>query len=73
MTLFDFKVAEIKLRSVFIHVDVPGQDDNAPDLENFPTILELGKQYLFLNANLIFNLHFFCAGLLLLYRPRNTT
>lgn len=38
------KVTEIKLRSVFIHVDVPGQEDNAPDIENFPTILELGEE-----------------------------
>ena len=25
-------MAEIKERSVFIHVDIPGQEDNAPDL-----------------------------------------
>jgi protein NDRG1 len=25
-------MCEIKERSVFIHVDVPGQEDNAPDL-----------------------------------------
>ena len=37
-------MVEIRLRSVFIHVDVPGQEDNANDLENFPTIQQLGKQ-----------------------------
>jgi len=40
-------MAEIKERSVFIHVDIPGQEDNAPDLpeENFtfPTMQMLGE------------------------------
>lgn len=31
------------MRSVFLHVDVPGQEDNAGDIENFPTIIELGN------------------------------
>lgn len=35
-------VSEIRLRSVFIHVDVCGQEDNAGDLESFPTIQQLG-------------------------------
>ncbi|XP_065354078.1 uncharacterized protein ZK1073.1 isoform X2 [Cloeon dipterum] len=39
-------MCEIKERSVFIHVDVPGQEDNAPDLSkdfNFPTMATLGE------------------------------
>ncbi|KAI2802456.1 hypothetical protein RDWZM_009915 [Blomia tropicalis] len=39
-------MVEIRLRSVFIHVDVPGQEDNANDLENFPTIQQLGEEIL---------------------------
>ncbi|XP_076368564.1 uncharacterized protein ZK1073.1-like [Tachypleus tridentatus] len=39
-------MTEIKQRSIFIHVDVPGQEDNAPDLPadfHFPTIQMLGE------------------------------
>jgi len=39
-------MAEIKQRSVFIHVDVPGQHDNSDDLPNdfnFPTIMQIGE------------------------------
>ncbi|KAL3222343.1 hypothetical protein MRX96_028442 [Rhipicephalus microplus] len=39
-------MAEIKQRSVFIHVDVPGQEDNATELPsefNFPTIQMMGE------------------------------
>lgn len=39
-------MSEIKPRSVFIHVDVPGQEDNAEDFPNdyqFPTIQMLGE------------------------------
>lgn len=39
-------MAEIKERSVFIHVDVPGQEDNAGDLSDdfqFPTMQMLGE------------------------------
>ncbi|CAB3376315.1 Hypothetical predicted protein [Cloeon dipterum] len=39
-------MCEIKERSVFIHVDVPGQEDNAPDLSkdfSFPTMATLGE------------------------------
>lgn len=39
-------MAEIRFRSVFIHVDVCGQEDSAPDLENFPTILQMGEEVL---------------------------
>ncbi|GIY95567.1 uncharacterized protein ZK1073.1 [Caerostris extrusa] len=38
---------EIKQRSVFIHIDVPGQEDHASDLANdfnFPTIQQLGEE-----------------------------
>ncbi|CAG0879619.1 unnamed protein product [Darwinula stevensoni] len=38
-------MSEIKQRSVFIHVDVPGQEDNAPDLPDgfvFPAMQDLG-------------------------------
>ena len=38
-----FLVSEIRMRSVFIHVDVPGQHDDAKDLEHFPTIQQIGK------------------------------
>ncbi|GBM20526.1 Uncharacterized protein ZK1073.1 [Araneus ventricosus] len=40
-------MSEIKQRSVFIHVDVPGQEDHAPDLPNdfvFPTIQTIGEE-----------------------------
>ncbi|XP_023225591.1 uncharacterized protein ZK1073.1-like [Centruroides sculpturatus] len=39
-------MTEIKQRSVFVHVDIPGQEDHAPDLPNdfvFPTIQVLGE------------------------------
>lgn len=36
-------VAEIKARSVFVHVDIIGQEDGAADLETFPTIQQLGE------------------------------
>ncbi|GFY49666.1 uncharacterized protein ZK1073.1 [Trichonephila inaurata madagascariensis] len=39
-------MTEIKQRSVFIHIDVPGQEDHAPDLPAdyvFPTIQTLGE------------------------------
>ncbi|XP_022696714.1 uncharacterized protein ZK1073.1-like [Varroa jacobsoni] len=39
-------MSEIKQRSVFIHVDVPGQHDNADDLPNdfnYPTIQQIGE------------------------------
>ncbi|GFT66630.1 uncharacterized protein ZK1073.1 [Nephila pilipes] len=39
-------MTEIKQRSVFIHVDMPGQEDHAPDLPAdyvFPTIQTLGE------------------------------
>ncbi|ODM97826.1 hypothetical protein Ocin01_08859 [Orchesella cincta] len=39
-------MSEIKERSVFIHVDVPGQEDNAPDLADdfqFPTMQMIGE------------------------------
>lgn len=42
-SLFVFAVTEIKVRSVFIHVDVPGQGEDAEDIENFPTIQQLGS------------------------------
>ncbi|GIY48958.1 uncharacterized protein ZK1073.1 [Caerostris darwini] len=38
---------EIKQRSVFIHIDVPGQEDHASDFANdfnFPTIQQLGEE-----------------------------
>ncbi len=34
-------MAEIRARSVFIHMDVPGQSDSAEDLEEFPTIIQI--------------------------------
>ena len=40
----------IKKRAIFIHVDIPGQEDNAEDLPNnfqFPTMQNLGKLYFF--------------------------
>ncbi|XP_075676154.1 uncharacterized protein ZK1073.1-like isoform X1 [Dermatophagoides pteronyssinus] len=39
-------VSEIRMRSVFIHVDVPGQHDDAKDLEHFPTIQQIGEEVL---------------------------
>jgi len=42
-------MSEIKQRSVFIHLDLPGQEDNAPDLPDtyqYPTILEMGEEML---------------------------
>lgn len=36
-------MSEIRLRSVFIHVDVCGQENNASDIDNFPTIQQLGE------------------------------
>jgi len=32
----------IRTRAAFIHVDVPGQDENAADVENFPSMEALG-------------------------------
>lgn len=37
------QVSEVRMRSVFIHVDVPGQEDDAAELETFPTIQQIGK------------------------------
>jgi len=34
---------EVKKRSIFIHVDVPGQENGAEDLSQFPTIQALGE------------------------------
>ncbi|KAH7644795.1 uncharacterized protein ZK1073.1 isoform X2 [Dermatophagoides farinae] len=39
-------LSEIRMRSVFIHVDVPGQEDDAKDLEHFPTIQQIGEEVL---------------------------
>lgn len=36
-------MSEIKQRSVFIHVDVPGQHDNADDLPN-EYVLDVARQ-----------------------------
>jgi pimeloyl-ACP methyl ester carboxylesterase len=39
-------MGEIKERSVFIHVDIPGQEDNAPDMGDdfqFPTMQMIGE------------------------------
>ena len=36
-------MSEIRFRSVFIHVDVCGQQNDAEDIENFPTIQQLGE------------------------------
>lgn len=41
-------MSEVKARSVFIHLDLPGQDDNAPDLPEdyaFPTIQQMGEPF----------------------------
>ncbi|OTF72500.1 NDRG3-like protein [Euroglyphus maynei] len=40
------QVSEIRMRSVFIHVDVPGQEDDAKDMEHFPTIQQIGEEVL---------------------------
>ena len=38
-------VAEIRARSVFIHLDVLGQEDGAKELDDdFPTIIQLGEE-----------------------------
>nr|CAD7401231.1 unnamed protein product [Timema cristinae] len=40
---------EIKERSVFIHIDIPGHEDNAlalPDTLPFPTMQQLGEELL---------------------------
>jgi hypothetical protein len=37
-------VTEIRSRSVFIHVDVIGQEDNAEDVEDFPTIQQISHK-----------------------------
>ena len=37
---------DIKKRAIFVHVDIPGQEDNGEDLPNdfhFPTMQSLGK------------------------------
>ena len=39
-------MSEIQARSIFIHLDLPGQETNAGDLPenyNFPTIQQMGK------------------------------
>lgn len=39
-------MAEINKRAAYIHVDIPGQEDNAPDLPadyNFPSMQSLGE------------------------------
>lgn len=37
-------MAEVKKNAVFLHVCVPGQEDNAPDYtENFPTLAQMGE------------------------------
>lgn len=38
-------MSEIQARSIFIHIDLPGQEANAEDLPenfNFPTIQQMG-------------------------------
>lgn len=52
-------MAEIKQRSVFIHVDVPGQEDNAAELPsefNFPTIQMMGEDLISVLDHLKINL-----------------
>ncbi|XP_054917186.1 uncharacterized protein ZK1073.1 isoform X4 [Dermacentor andersoni] len=52
-------MAEIKQRSVFIHVDVPGQEDNATELPsefNFPTIQMMGEDLISVLDHLKINL-----------------
>ncbi|RWS31870.1 hypothetical protein B4U80_10808 [Leptotrombidium deliense] len=40
-------MSEIKYRSIFIHLDLPGQDDNASDFEDeYPTIQQLGEEFI---------------------------
>lgn len=39
-------LSEIRMRSVFIHIDVPGQEYEAIDLENFPSIQQIGEEVL---------------------------
>ncbi|RWS16961.1 uncharacterized protein B4U79_06785 [Dinothrombium tinctorium] len=40
-------MTEIKLRSIFIHLDLPGQHDNADDYEDeYPTIQQLGEEFI---------------------------
>jgi pimeloyl-ACP methyl ester carboxylesterase len=37
-------MAEVKKNAVFLHVCVPGQEDNAPDyVDNFPTLAQMGE------------------------------
>lgn len=41
-------MCEIKARSIFIHVDLPGQEDGAADLPDdftYPTIQQMGKYH----------------------------
>ena len=43
---------EIKKRAIFVHVDIPGQEDDAEDLPSdfhFPTMQNLGMQSMFLS------------------------
>jgi len=40
-------MCEVKARSIFIHVDLPGQSDGAPDFPDeaqFPTVQQMGEQ-----------------------------
>ena len=34
---------EVKKRSIFIHIDVPGQENQGEDISKFPTIQALGE------------------------------